>query len=124
EPEHGGSLGAVRASEWFRGRKRGLLSSYAVGTIDQALLAVLQVKHHFVRLFGLTSKVLVLDEVHAYDAYMTKEIERLIQWAREVGTSVVVLSATLPSDRRALFLRAFGIDEPTSDGSYPTVCVA
>lgn len=116
--------GAVRASEWFRGRKRGLLSPFAVGTIDQALLAVLQVKHHFVRLFGLAGKVLVLDEVHAYDAYMTKEIERLLQWASGVGMSVVLLSATLPSDRRERFLRAFGVDEPPTDGTYPVLCVA
>ena len=70
----------VVASSWFTARKRGLLASHGVGTIDQALLAVLKVRHFFVRLFGLAGKLVVLDEVHAYDAYMVEEIYRLIGW--------------------------------------------
>lgn len=124
EGEKEPAMGAVHASEWLRGRKRGLLSPFAVGTIDQALLAVLQVQHHFVRFFGLAAKVLVLDEVHAYDAYMTKEIERLIQWARRLSTSVILLSATLPTERRSRFLRAFGADAAAGEDSYPALCVA
>src|SRR5690606_13766768 len=46
----------VVAAEWFTYRKRGLLSPFGVGTIDQALLAVLQTRHVFVRLFGLAGK--------------------------------------------------------------------
>ena len=62
----------VVAEVWFaNNKKHGLLAPYGVGTIDQALLAVLQTKHVFVRLFGLAGKCVILDEVHAYDAYMT-----------------------------------------------------
>ena len=64
------SLG-VAAAEWFTYRKRGLLAAFGVGTIDQALLACLQTRHVFVRLFGLSGKAVVIDEVHAYDTYMT-----------------------------------------------------
>ena len=72
---------AVVAEEWFAANKKhGLLAPYGVGTIDQALLAVLQTKHVFVRLFGLAGKCVILDEVHAYDAYMTTLMERLLRW--------------------------------------------
>lgn len=60
---------ALSASDWFGQRRRPLLSPYGVGTVDQALYATLNVKHHFVRLWGLGNRVVVLDEVHAYDTY-------------------------------------------------------
>jgi CRISPR-associated endonuclease/helicase Cas3 len=100
------SAGVV-ASEWFTYRKRGLLAPFGVGTIDQALLAVLQTRHVFVRLFGLAHKTIIIDEVHAYDAYMTTLMERLLEWLAALGSSVVLLSATLPKGRRDALLRAY-----------------
>ena len=47
---------AVVADEWFARSKRALLASFGVGTIDQALMGVLRVRHGFVRLFGLAGK--------------------------------------------------------------------
>ncbi|MEP7347077.1 MAG: CRISPR-associated endonuclease Cas3'', partial [Gemmatimonadaceae bacterium] len=61
--------GEVRAAEWFTHKKRALLSEYGVGTVDQALLPILPVRHNFVRLWGLANRVVVLDEIHAYDDY-------------------------------------------------------
>lgn len=116
-------LGSIRATEWFRGRKRGLLAHFAVGTVDQALLGVLRLRHQAVRLFGLSAKVVVLDEVHAYDAYMTRELERLCEWARATGSSVIMLSATLPRARRDAFVRAFGGEPDEGDGCYPALTV-
>jgi CRISPR-associated endonuclease/helicase Cas3 len=100
------SAGVV-ASEWFTYRKRGLLAPFGVGTIDQALLAVLQTRHVFVRLFGLAHKTIIIDEVHAYDAYMTTLIERLLEWLAALGSSVILLSATLPKGRRDTLLEAY-----------------
>lgn len=97
----------VLAAEWFTYRKRGLLAPFGVGTIDQALLSVLQTKHVFVRLFGLAHKTVILDEVHAYDTYMTTLIERLLEWLASLGSSVVLLSATLPNSRRRQLIEAF-----------------
>jgi len=97
----------VIASEWFTYRKRGLLSPFGVGTIDQILLAALQTKHVFVRLFGLANKTVIIDEVHAYDTYMTTLLERLLEWLAALGASVVVLSATLPQSRRNDLLKAY-----------------
>ncbi len=49
--------GAIQASSWFTHKKRALLSEYGVGTIDQALLTILPVRHYFVRLWGLANRV-------------------------------------------------------------------
>ena len=69
----------VVAEKWFaQNKKHGLVAPFGVGTIDQVLLAVLQTKHVFVRLFGLAGKCVILDEVHAYDAYMSTLMERLL----------------------------------------------
>lgn len=96
--EDGPSGGAV-AHEWFMARKRGLLSPFAVGTVDQALLGILNTRHFFVRLFGLSSTTVILDEVHAYDTYTGALIERLVHWLAALDSTVVVLSATLPTER-------------------------
>ena len=54
---------------WFDSRKRMILAPFGVGTIDQALMSVIAVKHSSVRAFGLAGKVVILDEVHSYDSY-------------------------------------------------------
>ena len=115
---------AVVAESWFAANKKhGLLAPYGVGTIDQVLLAVLQTKHVFVRLFGLAGKCVILDEVHAYDAYMTTLMERLLRWLAALGCRVVLLSATLPKDKRLALLRAYAGDEvQEAEGKpYPRV---
>lgn len=85
------------ATRWLRGNKRGLLAHLAVGTIDQALLAVLRGRHNVLRMLGLSGKVLVIDEVHAYDAYMQGLLKRLLEWLGALRVPVVLLSATLPA---------------------------
>lgn len=110
ESDHEGSGDAgsgVIAAEWFTYRKRGLLAPFGVGTVDQALLAVLQTRHVFVRLFGLSGKTVIIDEVHAYDTYMTALLERLLEWLASLGCPVVLLSATLARARREALLAAY-----------------
>ena len=111
---------SISSSTWFAQRKRPLLSPYGVGTIDQALLAALNVKHHFVRLWGLANRVVVLDEVHAYDTYTSGLIEALLRWLKAMNCSVVLMSATLPARRRASFLKAWGSND-RPDIAYPRV---
>ncbi len=117
EDGHDGARPNVVAAEWFTARKRGLLAPFGVGTVDQTLLGVLQTKHVFVRLFGLAHKTVVVDEVHAYDTYMTTLLERLLEWLGALGTSVVLLSATLPKLRREALTRAYlrGLEAPDAD---------
>ncbi len=121
----------VRAATWFRQRKRGLLGPFAVGTVDQALLSVLQARHQFVRTWGLSDKLVVLDEIHAYDTYMSQLIERLLEWLATTGTTVVLLSATLPRERRRRLVEAFRRGLGASEGvegidraPYPRVTIA
>jgi len=110
------------AVTWFLPKKRGLLAPFGVGTIDQSLLAVLQTKHYFVRLFGLAQKTVIFDEVHAYDTYMSTLLERLIGWLGALGCSIIVLSATLPRAKREALLRAYGTDSSqTLASNYPRI---
>lgn len=81
-------------------RRVALLADVGAGTIDQAILAALPNRFCTMRLLGLVGKVLVLDEVHAYDTYVTEEIAGLLEFAGAMGTSVILLSATLPVRRR------------------------
>jgi CRISPR-associated endonuclease/helicase Cas3 len=111
---------SVVARSYFSHRKRALLSEYGVGTIDQALLGVLYIKHQFVRLWGLGNRVVVLDEVHAYDTYTGSLIVALVRWLHELGSSVVVMSATLPANKRQELLAAFAA-QPAPTAEYPRI---
>lgn len=110
---------SVQASAWFATGKRTLLAANAVGTVDQALVGVLNAKHHFVRLFGLSGRVVVLDEVHAYDAYTGGLIESLAAWLRALRCTVVLMSATLPRDRLKSLINAFGGLREVTVAPYP-----
>ena len=85
---------------WFNQGKRGILAPFAVGTIDQALMAVMNVKHGFVRAFGLVGKVVILDEVHTYDSFTGTILDELIRFLRQWGCTVIILSATGSSSDR------------------------
>jgi len=122
---HGERGDNVSSSAWFSQRRRALISPYGVGTIDQALFATLNVKHHFVRLWGLANRVVVLDEVHAYDTYTSGLIAALLRWLKALNCSVVLMSATLPRKRQLELLAAWGVprsDVPELD--YPRLLAA
>lgn len=115
-----------QVQDWFSPKKRALLASFGVGTIDQAELGALNVAHNALRLAGLAGKTVILDEVHAYDAYMTTIIERLLEWLSAMGTSVILLSATLPRSRRAALARAYGcapLDDQHPQSDYPRLWI-
>jgi CRISPR-associated endonuclease/helicase Cas3 len=99
--------GSLLAAEWFTSNKKGLLVPFGVGTVDQAMMAALRTRHVFVRLFGLAHRTVIIDEVHAYDAYMSKVLERLLEWLGALQSPVILLSATLPSERRQAFMNAY-----------------
>lgn len=116
---------AAMCSQWIADKsKKSLLAAVGVGTVDQSMLAVLKVKHATMRLFGLMDKVLIIDEVHAYDAYMQKVLENLIRVHTSQGGSTILLSATLPQAQRLAFLNAFQevLEKPktfTPSNAYP-----
>ena len=106
---------------WFASSRQALLARHGVGTIDQALLAIVAAKYCAVRMFGLAGKVVILDEVHSYDAYMSALIDRLIERLLEAKCSVIVLSATLTRARRLELLRAAGAMDVEAVTEYPLV---
>jgi len=116
--EHGGE-GLAPGYSWFNPRKRTVLHPFGVGTIDQALLAVLRVKHYFVRSFGLAGKVVILDEVHSYDVYTGTLLEKLVRHLLSLRCTVMILSATLTGERRARLLS--GGDLPAGGDAYPVI---
>lgn len=115
--------GEVRAGEWFTNKKRALLSEYGVGTVDQALLPILPVRHNFVRLWGLSNRVVVFDEIHAYDAYTGTLLVHLLRWLMALGSSVVLLSATLPPSIRRKLAEVVGSALPEPEKPYPRLSI-
>ncbi len=105
--EEDGSRAAVVVNNWLRGRKRSGLADFVVGTIDQSLFAALKAKHVVLRHLGLAGKVIIIDEVHAADEYMRKYLGVLLEWLGAYRAPVILMSATLPPDRRDEFLNAY-----------------
>jgi CRISPR-associated endonuclease/helicase Cas3 len=104
---------AVQCAAWLASsRKRVFLGQVGVCTVDQVLLSVLPVRHKFVRGFGLAKSVLIVDEVHAYDAYMNGLLGEVLRQQKASGGSAVLLSATLPANTRSKLLEAWNASGP------------
>lgn len=86
--------------------KRFLGASVAVGTIDQALLSTVQVRHAHLRSVLLDRSLLVVDEVHSSDAYMAGLLRHLLGHHASVGGRALLLSATLGGADRASYAAA------------------
>lgn len=120
---------------WLSGTKKGLLSSFVVCTIDQVLMTALQARHVMLRYLGLASKVVIIDEVHAYDAYMSKYLSTALYWLGQMNAPVILMSATLPSDIRNELMKSYAkglkigtkplklttYSHPTLDLDYPVI---
>ena len=100
-------------------RKKALLADIGVGTIDQALLSVLPVRHQSLRLLGLSRKILLVDEVHACDSYVFRLLCNLLRFHAAWGGSAILLSATLPREMRAQLLEAYAEGAGWLEGTSP-----
>lgn len=119
--------GWVQCSQWLaESRKRVFLGQVGVSTVDQVLISVLPVRHRFVRGFGVGRSVLIVDEVHAYDAYMYGLLEEVLRQQKEAGGSAILLSATLPQSQRTQLLSAWDvlIEEEGEKTPYPLAICA
>ncbi|MEM1221705.1 MAG: CRISPR-associated helicase Cas3' [Verrucomicrobiota bacterium] len=109
------------ALRWYSTTRKQLLAPFGTGTIDQALLAVLPARFAALRYFALAGKVVVIDEVHSFDPYMSKLIDRLIRYLIKAGSTVIILSATLTAARRRQLVEAAGATEATTSDAYPLI---
>lgn len=115
----------VIASSWMSGRRRGLLSNVVVGTVDQVLMMALRQRYSMLRHVALAGKIIIFDEVHAYDTYTSDYLETTLEWLAEYGATVIMMSATLPPDRRNSLVKAFtGREIEYPCNAYPLITVA
>jgi len=109
------------ALRWFSSTRKQLLAPFGTGTIDQALLAVLPAKFAALRYFALAGKVVVIDEVHSFDPYMSELVDRLVRYLIQAGSTVIILSATLTAARRRELVEAAGARETSAPDAYPLI---
>lgn len=98
---------AAVIADALSGRRTGIFANVVVGTIDQLLMVGLNAKHFALRHLAMSSKVVVLDEIHSADRYMRSFLVRALEWLGAYGTPVVLLSATLPPAQRDEFAAAY-----------------
>ena len=102
---------------WFCDSKKACLADFVVATVDQMLMSALKRRHVMLLHLGLSEKIVVIDEVHAYDAYMNQYLERALQWLGAYCTPVILLSATLPAQRGMSLIRAY-LQQSSSDEAF------
>lgn len=98
--------GAVVTNSWFSGKKS-ILVDFSVATIDHLLMMSLKQKHLFLRHLAMSGKVIVIDEVHAYDTFVSSYLRRTLIWLGAYHVPVIALSATLPAQKRQQLIKAY-----------------
>lgn len=121
------SHNAVVANDWFTGKKS-ILVQFNVATIDNLLTMALKQRHLFLKHLALSGKIVIIDEIHAYDSYMNSYLTKVLRWLGAYHVPTIALSATLPAAKRLEFFKAYtrgkyrtkpNIPSPLSDDAYP-----
>lgn len=122
-----GDSSGFELNPWFAGRKTTILDDFLVGTVDQFLLAALKQRHLALRHLGFSKKVVVIDEVHAYDTYMSQYLQEALTWMGAYGVPVILLSATLPKSTRTQLVKSYmkgkgvRLKESVDSDHYPLI---
>lgn len=117
---------ALDKALWTKSGPRKLFSSLSVGTVDQIMAAAEDLRAGDLRLLGLSDKVVIIDEFHAYDAFMLDIIKVLLAWLKEMKVPVIILSATLQKEcvREIMSVYDKSIKSENLESAYPLVTVA
>ncbi|MDQ0288266.1 CRISPR-associated helicase Cas3' [Oligosphaera ethanolica] len=116
-------VATAKPDSWFYAPKRALLAPFAVGTVDQALMSVINVRHRDLRAFGLAGKVVIIDEIHSYDTYTGTLINELVRHLKDWGCTVIILSATLSAAAQKKLIGSPNSGSTTIPQAYPLVSV-
>ena len=111
----------VPAYLWTSKTRHRMLYPFAVGTVDQVLKTILHYRYSCIGMSGLSDKVIIIDEIHAYDSYMLTELKRLIKWCSFLDIPLILLSATLPTVTKMQLLKEAGCKEVPSNNDYPLI---
>lgn len=115
----------AQCNDWIADhRRKAFFADVGAGTIDQAFLAILQKRHLTLRQYGLAGRILIVDEAHAYDAYMEEELAQLLSLHTLSGGSAIVLSATLPQAKRAAMIKAYAASGAPQSDAFPLATLA
>jgi CRISPR-associated helicase Cas3 len=77
------------------------------------LLAFVRSKFFFLRLWALQQKVIIVDELHSYSPYMLQLLAQALPVLKELGCTVIILSATLTQRAKSELLSASGLTDLT-----------
>ena len=120
----------TRLARWSAESARKFLSAAAaVGTVDQVLLAGLRVKWAHFRAASLARSLLVVDELHASDAYMNEVLFHVLRGHLDLGGHALLMSATLGAKARTKFASRSARTSPPSPADseevpYPALTLA
>lgn len=110
----------VIVDSWFS-KKLSSLETFTLGTIDQLLAMSLMQRHLFLKHLGFSQKVVIIDEVHAYDIYMFSYLKKALMWLSTYNVPVIALSATLPFPKRQELVNAYLYGKHTRTNLKPTL---
>lgn len=105
---HGRGGFDVSVDQFFHDhRQTRLFAGFCITTVDQLLMMGLRRRHLMMNHLAEAGKVVIVDEVHAYDAWMSVYLDRVLEWLAAYGVPVILLSATLPPSRRQALVDAY-----------------
>lgn len=117
------NMGMDTDSEWTFGRNKALFANISVCTVDQILSSVIPVRFQPLKLLAAVRHVVVIDEVHAYDAYTFGLLCQFVKYCKVYSTPVILLSATLPSMMKQQLISSYGLGTVEISMDFPLITI-
>lgn len=110
---------------WYsENNTKALFANMSVCTVDQILKSVIPSRYASLRVLAIERHVIIIDEVHSYDAYTFGLICEFVRMCRILDTPVVLMSATLPLSMRKRLVQEYGGESSSVESyDYPLVTI-